>query len=112
MHTTSLSLNTTHHYGQGWKHLDAWIDLGPVKLTAARVIERADGYERGPTTVQRARVRPGLDPRLVEQALVDTLGGSSCQHEFDCCGCANRSVQVRKLSRRDFAIRTSVRFNF
>jgi hypothetical protein len=107
-----LTLRTSRRYASGWDHLDSSRYLGRMKLTAPRVLRPGNGYDIGPVFIQRARVAPGLDREQVKQALVDTLGGSRCRHEHDCCGCATRHVQVRALGNRDYAIRTSMTFNY
>jgi hypothetical protein len=112
MLTTPLFLRTTHGYADGWQHLDHHQYLGLMRLTAPRVTEYGDGHENGPTTMQRARVPAGLDAKRVQQALVSTLSGSRCTHEHDCCGCATRYVDVRRVGKRDFAVRTTVRYNY
>ena len=52
------------------------------------------------------------DPARVAQALRDTLGGSRCRHEYDCCGCASRYVKVIRKTRRDLLVRTFVTYNY
>lgn len=107
-----LTLRTSWRYASGWSQLDASRYLGQMKLTKPRVLVPGNGYDRGPVFIQRARVAPGLNRKIVQQALVDTLGGSRCRHEYDCCGCATRNVQVPALGNRDFAVRTSMTFNY
>ncbi len=112
MITASLTLRKTHRYADGWADLDESRYLGRMKLTAPRVLVPGNGYDRGPVFIQRVRVPSGLKREDVKQALMDTLGGSRCRHEHDCCGCASRHVQVRALGNRDFAVRTSLTFNY
>lgn len=112
MITTGLTLKTTRRYAPGYDHLDETRYLGRMKLTKPRVLKEGRGYDEGPTFIQRARLPTGVKPADAVQAIIDTLGGSRCRHEHDCCGCASRHVQVRVLGKRDFAVRTSITFNY
>lgn len=112
MITSGLTLRTTHKYASAYAHLDESRYLGRMKLTKPRVIVAGNGYDRGPTFIQRARIPSGIKREEAIQALMDTLGGSRCRHEHDCCGCATRHVQVRAIGTRDFAVRTSITFNY
>lgn len=109
---TGLSLKTTRQYAPGYDHLDDSRYLGRMKLTKPRVLKEGNGYDQGPTFIQRARLPAGVKTADAVQAIIDTLGGSRCRHEHDCCGCASRFVQVRVLGKRDFAVRTSMTFNY
>lgn len=105
----------THRYRAGWVVMDEHQYVGPLKLTAPRVTQEGEDGT-GPTRIRHARLsaEQARDPRTVRDiidGLYDTVGGSTCRHEHDCCGCARTGVEVRKVSRRDLVIRTRVWFN-
>lgn len=112
MITAGLTLRTSRQFSDGYAGLDGGRYLGRMKLTKPRLLKAGNGYDIGHTFIQRARVPAGLDRKVVMQGLIDTMGGSRCRHEHDCCGCATRHVQVRAIGNRDFAVRTSLTFNY
>ena len=102
----------THGYADGWRHLDKDVYLGSVNMTPAVVTEEPGGYDEGGAYVQYARAPSKVDIKQLIQALRDTLGGSNCRHEHDCCGCAIRYVSIKHLGSRRLQIRTRVSYNY
>jgi hypothetical protein len=102
----------THGYADGWRYLDKDVYLGSVNMTPARQTEAPKDYDDGGAFVQYARAPSGVNMQQLIQALRDTLGGSNCRHEHDCCGCASRHVSVSHLGSRRLLIRTRVSFNY
>lgn len=114
MELISVNKRTSHKYRDGWAHEDRWQHLGVLKVTPARVTEEGNRYDEGDTYVRFARIqnisRQGF--KLLKRGLQDTLSGSSCHHEHDCCGCASYSTRVQRVSPRLVLIRTRVTFNY
>lgn len=114
METVHLDLRLTHRYRDAWKHLDKSEYVGPLKVTPRKMLPSGYRYEdpsEGPRYVQYARLKPGMNFKVIRRAIVDTMGGSNCTHEFDCCGCASRWVNVTR-NRRVIRIETEVSFNY
>jgi hypothetical protein len=112
MQAVNTYTRLTHGYRDGWGYLDADEYFATVKLTAPKVTVAAGGYDEGPTYVQYARAPTGVDMQQLKQALRDTMGGSNCRHDYDCCGCASRMVDVKHLGNRRILVRTSVSYNY
>jgi len=108
---TTLSLRLTYHYAMGWRHLDRERDIGTCQITPRRKVAAGSQHGEGDVFIQHARVRPGLTGRDVRAALGNTMSSSRCRHEHDCCGCAFADVTVTQISKRDFVVRTAVRYN-
>jgi len=111
-----LQLRETHKYRDGWSHLDNWDDFPYALhlLASKRVwddqgesftgeivvrIENTDtkeffrvlGSDGGPEHTEQLGV--------IFHAIADTLGGSRCRHEHDCCGCVSTSVnEIRSVT--------------
>ena len=114
MFDVHLYTRKSFKYADGWRHLDNDEYLGTIRVTPAVVIREpapnADMSE-GPTYVQYARLPAGIDVASAKQAIRDTMGGSNCRHEYDCCGCSSRSVRVTNVGRK-LRIITNVSFNY
>ena len=112
MQTVHAYARITHGYADGWRHLDQDRFVGTVRMTPAVQCEEPDGHDDGGSYVQYARAPSGVSLDLLKQALRDTMGGSNCRHEHDCCGCASRYVSVKHVGSRRLVIRTRVSFNY
>ena len=102
----------THKYRDGWSHLDSDEFVATVRLTAPKMVEEGKGYDEGDTYVQYVRVPRSVNAKLLARALSDTMGGSNCRHEHDCCGCATRYVRVKAIAPRQLKVTTSVSYNY
>ena len=103
---------TSYTYADGWRHLDNDVFVGAVKMTPARQTEEPKDHDDGGAYVQYARAPSGLNLQQLMQGLRDTMSGSNCRHEHDCCGCASSHVSVSHLGSRRLLIRTRVSFNY
>lgn len=104
----------THKYSPGWAYLDKHGPGTSLRLTPWRRTEPAQEYDDNGAFVAFTRIPAGLSRAQREElkdALRDTLGGSSCQHEHDCCGCAIRTVYVTSKGRR-FRVEMRVYYNY
>jgi hypothetical protein len=111
MFTTDLYVRLTHRFAPGWSSLDDDRRVGTARLTPWRLVRPGNGHDDGGVYTSMATVR-SQDRRAIAQALADTLGGSSCRHEHDCCGCASRWVEARRVGKHRYAVRMSVTFNY
>lgn len=106
-----LSRRVTHHYRDSWSYLDRWEAVGTGKMIAAYRETSADvgliddeDYCWRPGSVLRIVVTrfKGVTDKDVEHALRATFSGSSCTHEYDCCGCVSDWVRtVVKIDREE-----------
>lgn len=114
MELISVNKRTSHKYRDGWAHEDQWEHLGVLKVTPAKVTEEGNRYDEGDTYVRFARIqnisRKGF--KMLKQGLQDTLSGSGCQHEYDCCGCASYRSIIRRVGPRLVLIHTRVSYNY
>ena len=86
--------------------------VATVSLTPMKMVKEGDGYDDGGTYLQYLRVPRTVNRLALAQALRDTMGASSCNHSYDCCGCAVRRVTVKMLSKRKMQVRTKVSYNY
>lgn len=107
----SLFQRLTFTYDTGWSHLDKERYLGQLKVTPPRIVQRGDMWGDGKVVIQHARVRSGLKGRVAASAIANTLSGSYCRHEHDCCGCTFKTVTVEQRAPRKFVVRTVFRIN-
>jgi hypothetical protein len=112
MQTVHAFARTSFKYVDGWSHLDSDEFVATVRLTAPKVVEQGEGYDEGDTYVQYTRVPRNISAKDLAQALRDTMGGSNCRHEYDCCGCATRYVRTKLIAPRKLQIRTQISYNY
>ena len=102
----TLERRLSHGYRDGWSYLDRWEVVG----TAERVTSYTGGEVAGgeedhcwrPGSVLRLNVKRenGVTDRAIADAIRSTFSGSSCQHDYDCCGCVRDWVSdVVKVDR-------------
>jgi hypothetical protein len=102
----------THKYNPGWSHLDRHEYAGTVKVLGGRTTYLAADYDEGDTWLYRVVAPRTLKGTDLTQALRDSMGGSSCQHEYDCCGCASRHASVKRINPRAYSVRVSTTYNY
>lgn len=112
METVHAYARTSHKYRDGWSHLDSDKFVATVRLTPPKVTRAGQGYDEGDTYVQYLRVPRATNAKLLQQALRDTMGGSNCKHEHDCCGCASRYVSTKLVAPRKMRVTTRVSYNY
>lgn len=92
-----LDLRITHKYQSGWSHLDKWTTVGTFdvlnRYKPVRDEDASDASDAGSTVLMlNVQPEPDIDTETVRQAIRDTFGGSTCTHEYDCCGCVSNYV--------------------
>jgi hypothetical protein len=112
MQTVNAHKYTSHLWAPGYRYLDSDVFVAELKLTPRKQVAAPQDYDEGGTYLQYTRVPKNVDTRLAAEALRDTMGGSNCQHEYDCCGCATRHVSVKVLGSRRLRIRTHISLNY
>lgn len=114
MFSTDLYVRLTHRFAPGWSSLDDDRHVGAARLTPWRLVRPGNGHDDGGvyTSTATVRTQDRRAARAVAQALADTLGGSSCRHEHDCCGCAYRFVKARRVGKHRYSMRMNVTFNY
>lgn len=112
MHLLNVYERKTHKYADGYDHHDEWEHMGTLKLTPRVQVREGNDYGDGGTYVQYARLPAGYDWRHIAQSVQDTMSGSNCTHEYDCCGCARRRVRTQLIRPRVLQIKTKVTYNY
>lgn len=112
MHTIHAYKRLTHTYQPGWSHLDKDMFVGQVKVTPPRLTRLPNGYDDGGAYVQYGRAPTNANMQDLIQGLKDSMAGTSCQHEHDCCGCASYRVSIKHTGSRRLLIRTNVTYNY
>lgn len=106
------SARRTYHYRDAWDRLDLWGEPLRFKTLGGRVTRQAEQYDEVDTFVFRAIGDKRGDQAEQAQALRDTLSGSNCSHEHDCCGCTTYRASVRRLRPGVFFVRVTGYRNF
>lgn len=115
MYDLHLYARKTHQYRAGWAGLDNWDYTTTVRITPLRSARVSDDFDDGGTYVQYVRLPAQISRKArdrIIRSIKDTISGTSCKHQYDCCGCAIFRATVRPISRRDLLVHTSVSFNY
>jgi hypothetical protein len=112
MNTLELYQRETHTYTSGWSHLDQWEHIGTAKMLQQRMTREPDGHDDGGTYIAKVIAPRNLKGRDISRAIANSLGGSSCRHEHDCCGCPSTSASVKRTSPREYSVHLRVSFNY
>lgn len=100
--TFSLQIRETYRYNAGWEHLDRHKYLGECRAVAATKERGNNEYWKNTVAVAVFQECEATREEI-ETALMDTLSGSNCRHEHDCCGCVSRNTyKIRKM--RDITV--------
>jgi hypothetical protein len=102
----------TDTYTSGWAHLDDWTHLGTAKMLQPRMTQEPDGYDSGGAYLAKVIAPRELKNQNIAQAIAQTLGGSQCQHEHDCCGCPTTYTSVKRTSPREYSVFFNVSYNY
>ena len=86
--------------------------IATVRLTAPKKVQDSNGYDEGGAYVQYLRVPRGVDKSLLSEALRHTMGGSSCRHAYDCCGCSTRFIITKMTAPRRMQVKTRIYYNY
>lgn len=112
MQTLELYKRETHTYASGWSHLDDWQHLGTAKMLQPRMTEAPNGYDEGGQYLAKVIAPRHLKNLDLSHAIADTIEGSSCTHEHDCCGCPTTHARVTRTSAREYSVFFRVFFNY
>lgn len=107
--TIELYERLTHQYRDGWRYLDDERYLGTAKLLAYR-LTRDEGSD-GNTHVTRVIAPTSLRAVDLTRAIEDSLSGSYCRHEHDCCGCPSTYAYARRVSAREYTVQVNTSYN-
>jgi hypothetical protein len=93
---------------------EKWVeeDVATVRLTPSLKVASGNGYDEGGTYLQYLRVPRGVNKMELADALRHTMGGSSCTHAYDCCGCASRFIMTKMINTRTMQVRTKIYYNY
>jgi phosphatidate phosphatase APP1 len=85
----------TRKYRDGWSYLDRQEYIGKaIVLDQSRWTTWDDSGTIIHTvnTIMLVTNEEQVPPKYICEAIRDTFGGSSCQHDYDCCGCFSTHV--------------------
>lgn len=113
----TLSIRKSNKYRAGWGYLDEWEDFGTFEVIARGEDTREpdeDDYCFAFCThlivdVQLDQPEP-LEKTM--QALRDYHSGSSCTHEYDCCGCISTWAAVQHINENRYHVLVSGSRNY
>jgi hypothetical protein len=111
----SLERRNRHTYVAGWSYLDPHQYIGSLDIRCRETeVDEEDDCEATKTTmIVRVELEEPQPLSLICEAIRDTLGGSSCQHEHDCCGCWNTYVsEVRHVFNNRYFVETHSSRNY
>lgn len=110
MREHALELRITHKYRDGWRGLDGWNTVGTYVVRRRFVEQLPDDADQDaePGTLLMVETRlNGTQAFTVEQvktALENTLSGSSCTHDWDCCGCVSSYAQADHMGANEWRV--------
>lgn len=87
--TQTASIRLTHKYADGWSGEDEWEEVGEYQNMGSVEFHRGEGTALSVLIIRNL----SIPPDKLNQALMDTISGSHCRHDHDCCGCWSRSVR-------------------
>ena len=93
---SNLAIRETTRYRAGWAYLDTWQSIGRFTVEDKTEPDYGpDDYNIEEYHQRYMFIRVELDQpepfERIRNAIRDEFSGSSCQHEYDCCGCWHRS---------------------
>jgi hypothetical protein len=112
MYKANLFTRLTNRYADGWRHLDTEEFTGTVKVLGVTRQTEGEGYDDGGSYRYRVVAPSALKGKDLTRAIGQSMGGSGCRHEYDCCGCATHRASVKRVSPREYAVRVRVSYNY
>ena len=111
---TKLELHQriTHTYADGWADLDEWQHLGTAKMLRWNATAEPLGFDDAGTFTTKVIGPRQLRAVDLGRAIAATLGGSSCTHEHDCCGCPTTHASVKRTSAREYFVHLHITRNY
>jgi len=82
------------------------------KALASRVWTQGNGYDEGQSASFRVIGSKRLSQADQRRALLASIAGSRCTHDYDCCGCASIYAAIRIVKRGIFAVQTRTSYNY
>ena len=112
MQTLELYERDSFTYSDGWADLDSWAHIGTAKMLKARRVQESNGHDDGGAYLAKVIGPSNLKGRDLSRAIAQSIGGSSCRHEHDCCGCPSTSASVKRTSSREYSVYLHVSYNY
>ena len=111
--STTLSLRKTRRYVAGWAHEDEWEDIGSFDIVAKSDpdVDEYDACE-GTRVVLFVEVDTDASPEQIRDALHASFSGSSCRHEYDCCGCWSTFATATHINHNLWRVETRSSRNY
>jgi len=77
------------------------VQLKPAKSILGRVVDQ-----------KYILINDKKIPGDLSQAICDTMGGSPCQHEHDCCGCPTTYVYIERTGEWRYTVQLNITLNY
>lgn len=110
--TIRAAARRTHKYRDGWASLDDWSESHQFKMLGGCVVREGNGIDDEGAILHRVIGSKTVDQELQARALHDTLSGSNCRHDFDCCGCRSTWARVRRVKPGIFSVLITTSRNY
>jgi hypothetical protein len=112
MENLELFKRETNRFTAGWSDLDDWTHLGTAKMLRWNATAEPLGFDDATTYTTKVIGPRQLRAVDLGKAIAATLGGSSCTHEHDCCGCPTTSASVKRTSAREYFVHLQITRNY
>lgn len=98
----------SHKWAPGWSHLEDEKFLLTAKALYGPSVEDPNGDSITDEHIQSVCIKlPPHDfkPSQIRNALYAQFSGTSCRHEYDCCGCWCSSATVEQKDHRHWSVK-------
>ena len=102
----------SHKWSDAFSHRDDWAFIAVAKATPFRETVQPRDFSDGGEQICLVELDREVRARVGKLALENTMGGSNCTHEWDCCGCARRHITAKKIGKRKFLVHQRITFNY
>jgi len=110
MREHALELRRTNRYRDGWSRMDEWDTVGTyvVRRRFVEVLPDDADQDAEPGTLLMVETRLNGEQAFtvdqVKRALEQTMSGSSCTHDWDCCGCVSSYARADHMGQNDWRV--------
>lgn len=100
---TTISRRLTHRYIPAYAHLDKWEEVGKASILPLVKTDEGNGFDdvgtyRGWVKLHRDMPRRDRDTKSALWQTLADIYGSTCTHEYDCCGCISGHVNYLQFT--------------
>lgn len=100
----SVERRLTFAYRAAWVYLDQHAYYGDARVIDTPVIDRHDDGAFSKRMTIGFTAAEEVTSGMVCEALIDSLSGTNCTHEHDCCGCWHYSAEAEHVEGSVYAV--------